>query len=490
MRDEAAILLQQASALRRAGRVEEAIAAYERLLKIAPDLPDSWYNLGWLQRRARRFEEALESYAEALRRGVSGAEEVHLNRAVILSDQLGRPEDAEAELKAALAIAPDYVPALLNLGNLAEDLGRKEEAHSAYERALSAEPDNMLALARLAGVSDPAGPDDPLIARLRQALGRTDLPAAARADLGFALARLLDAAGAYKDAFAAARAANAASREGFGPGFRGYDREAHERFVDRLVRAFPEPVEAKGSGPAAPLFICGMFRSGSTLAEQILAAHGGVTPGGELDLVPAIVEGALQPYPEAAADLDAGAAGRLRQIYCDGLKRLGLEDGLVTDKRPDNFLHIGLIKTLFPAARIVHTVRDPRDTLLSLYFLHLGPRMAYALDLEDAAHWYGQYRRLMGHWKALYGDDIFDLDYDALVREPRETISALLDFCGLEWDERCLAFHQAAAPVKTASVWQVRRPLYTGSSGRWRNYEGQVEPLLSALRRLDPEIPD
>src|SRR5690349_3806299 len=122
---ESAALLERASALRRAGRVEEAIAAYEALLKREPGLADSWYNLGWLQRQARLYEPALDSYAQALKRGVRDPQEVHLNRAVILSDHLFRPDEARAELEAALELKPDYLPALLNLGNLQEDAGNR-----------------------------------------------------------------------------------------------------------------------------------------------------------------------------------------------------------------------------------------------------------------------------------------------------------------------------------------------------------------------------
>jgi len=466
-------LLREASRLRTLGPVEEAIAAYERLLAAKPDLADSWYNLGWLQRKARRFEAALDSYARALDLGVRDSEEVRLNRAVILSDYLHRPADAAQELDAALEDNPDYVPALLNLGNLREDLGDRPGARAAYERALAVEPGNSLALARLAGVSHAAELDGTLAQRLKIAIAGAAPDE--QADLGFALAGLLDTAGRHEEAFDAARSANAASRTATGA---AYDRAGHERFAQRLIDSFAQ--RSSGAEPAPAIFVCGLFRSGSTLVEQILGAHSRVTAGGELDLVPALVA-RIDGYPEAVPAADARTLEDWRDFYRSGLPP---HDGtLLTDKRPDNFLHLGLIKTLFPDAKIVHTRRDPLDNLLSLYFLHLDPGMAYALDLADAAHWHGQYERLMAHWKSLYPNDIFDLDYDELVREPRPVIERLLAFLGLDWEDGLLDFHTGAAPVRTASVWQVRQPLHARSSGRWRNYREQLWPIAGLERR-------
>lgn len=480
MDQETAALLERADALRRAGRAEEAVAAYKQLLEREPDVPDSWYNLGWVQRQARQYEAALESYAEALRRDVSGPEEVHLNRAVILSDHLARPEAAEAELKAALERNPAYVPALLNLGNLYEDLGRREAAEQAYRQALEAAPDDALALSRLAGVTGPGSPAaEDIVVRIRRAL-ESVTSAGERADLGFALGRLLDGRGDYHQAFAVYQAANRASRESLGPNFRGYDCTAVEGFVGQLIAAFPGPVARTGS-PSPAIFIGGMFRSGSTLLEQILVSHSGVYSGGELDLVPALVA-RIPGYPEAAANPSEGEIAAWRRFYLDGLQPFAREGALVTDKRPDNFLHIGLIKTLFPDAKIVHTRRNRLDNLLSVYFLHLGPAMPYALDLADAAHWHAQYERLMAHWKVLYPDDIFDVTYDELVHEPRPIVEALLESLGLEWEDKVLDFHRRSGAVKTASVWQVREPLHARSTGRWRNYEKQLQRALAEER--------
>lgn len=471
-------LLSEASRLQAAGRVNEAIIAYERLLKAKPDLADSWYNLGFLQRRGRRFKDALESYGRALDLGISQPEEVHLNRAVIFSDHLFRPDDARRELEQALDRNPSYVPALLNLGNLREDLGDREGARAAYAQALDIEPGDILALARLAGVSHASDLDEGLAASLKAALARPGLSAPEQADLGFALAGLLNAAGRHDDAFAAVADANAASRLSAGAAAR-YDRESTERLIGRLIATFDAPL----SGDAAdtpPLFICGMFRSGSTLVEQILARHSQVSAGGELELIPALAA-RIRPYPEAVREADAATVAAWHQGYLDALPERPSGDRAVTDKRPDNFLHIGLIKTLFPTAKIIHTFRNPLDNLLSLYFVHLDPRMAYALDLDDAAHWYLQYRRLMAHWRRLYPADIIDVDYDALVSDPRAVIEALAEACGLPWQEALLDVHRGTEPVKTASVWQVRQPIHARSSGRWRDYARQMEGVRKQL---------
>lgn len=471
-------LMALASRLRAAGRADEAAQAYRRLLAVRPDLPDSWFNLALMERQSGRFAAALQAYDEALKRGVSGPEEAWLNRGVIHADDLGRPDLALADLEAALAIAPDWLPALLNLGNLHEDMGRREAAADAYARALAVAPGHPVALSRAAGLARLTGPDDPVIGELRAAVGRPGLHAGDRAELGFALGRALDQVGAYDEAFAAYAAANAASRAA-DPRGAPYDRAEHELFIDSLIAAFPEPAAPVAEADEGPVFICGLFRSGSTLVEQILAGHSRVTGGGELGLVPGLAR-AIAGYPRAMATAGPEALERLRGLYLDGLKTARPGADVVTDKRPDNFLHIGLIKAMFPKARIVHTVREPLDVILSNWFLHLDRSMAHALDLEDLAHWHGQYGRLMAHWKALY-PDILDLDYDAMVVEPRPAIERLLGYCGLDWEDGVLDFHKAAAPVRTASVWQVREPLYRRSSGRWRNYERHLAAVTAAL---------
>src|SRR5881398_1112059 len=294
------MLIREANALREAGRLAEAEAAYLRILGRWPSLPDCWFNLGVVQRRSGRFEAALASYQQALMRGISGAEEVHLNRAVIYSDCLRQSEAAERELREALRLNASYVPALLNLANLHEDRGQRDEARLFYERALTLEPWCFLALARLGSLQPADALDERLIARLREALARPEASAADRALLGFALGRALDAIGDYRGAFAAYQAANRDSRASALPAVVRYDRAAQEQVTEQLIAAAtPRPLAppgAQATGPR-PIFVCGMFRSGSTLTEQLIAGHPAVAAGGELDLLPRMIASELLPFP-------------------------------------------------------------------------------------------------------------------------------------------------------------------------------------------------
>ena len=483
-------LLEQARSHEHAGRITEAIRVYQRLLRQWPEGPNAWFNLALLQRRSGLPDAALASYQAALEHGVLQPEEVHLNRGVIYADDLRQSDAAERELATALHLNPRYVPALLNLGNLHEDRGRRADALAVYERLLAIEPAHAEALSRHAGLQVSPGPNEPVVARLRQALDNPAATPAERASLGFALGKLLDAAGAYDTAYQAYVLANEASRASAPSGIGHYDRRAHESLVDRLIAGFttahngaPTALEpgTDGADAAPPIFICGMFRSGSTLAEQVLAAHSKVVAGGEINALPELIHTQLEPYPQSLGQRSPQQLAAMASAYRRHLARIAPGTARVTDKRPENYLHIGLIKTLFPDAKIIHTTRSPLDNALSIYFLHLDPAMSYALDLGDIGHHYREYRRLMAHWRRLYGNDILDFDYDAFVAEPRPAVQRLLAFCGLGWEEACMNFHRVDNAVRTASVWQVRQPLYQSSSGRWRHYEAHLGTLRATL---------
>ena len=321
---DAHVLFREAVRLERAGRGAEAEAAYKRLLERWPDHSDSWYNLAVLQRHTGRFEAALASYEQALARGISRPEEVHVNRGVIFSDCLRREHEALKELRAALALNPRYVPALFNLANLMTDLGERDAAVAAYEQLLAVDPQCAEGLARYADLRRVASPADPLVGRLREAIARPGATAADKASLGFALGRALDGCAEYDQAFEAYTDANRHSRESAGPNAVLYDRRRQEALIDELIATFtPErgPYAAPGSA-ARPIFICGMFRSGSTLTEQVLAGHSKVSAGGELDVIPALVRTTLAPFPARMAQTSPSQLGELATRYLAALANL------------------------------------------------------------------------------------------------------------------------------------------------------------------------
>ncbi|MBS0417399.1 MAG: sulfotransferase [Proteobacteria bacterium] len=468
----------EAQALQRQGRVPEAIQAYQKALGERPDRADCWYNLGVLLRQQRQLPEALAAYQRALDYGISAPEEVHLNRAVIYSDYLRQDSAAEQELTQALQNNPNYIPALLNLANLHEDRGGRSEAGALYGRVLTLNPRCFEALARFANLQPAASADNRLIVEIEEAL-QAPAAAAEQASLLFALGRLRDGKGQYAAAFEAYTAANARSRASAAPGTATYNRKRQEDLVDQLILRYPAGavaaaggLEAAGTQPQ-PIFICGMFRSGSTLAEQLLARHPQLAAGGELDILPRLAA-------------TAAPASSLAATYRAQLRRMFPGAAYVTDKRPDNFLHIGFIKSLFPDAPIVHTSRDPLDNCLSIFFLHLDHSMAYALNLLDIGHYFRQYRRLMAHWQRCYPHDLFELNYDTFVHQPARQAARLFGFLGLDWDDRYLEPESRGRAVKTASVWQVREPIYTRSSGRAAHYRDQLGELRALLSDLLP----
>lgn len=492
---------EQARRLTDLGRHAEAAAAWRVWLAQAPQDADGWFELGWLLRRVGDPQAALAAYSEAIARGVRAPEEAHLNRAVILSDDLHRDADAQRELELALTSAPSFAPARLNLGKIHEDQGRHAEARACYGAIVdaatgTADEHAATALARLVELDGAGAGGDALFGRAtHMAAAPSRLSEVARAQLGYALGRAHEARGDHDAAFAAFDAANRWAARGAPR----YAPAVVEAQIDALVAAAHSlgGVERghDGGNMPGPVFICGMFRSGSTLVERVLAAHPAVVAGGELAWFPRLVAGPLAPYPVSLARVDDAMAERLAAAYRIHIAQLIPADRPAprwfTDKRPDNFLLLTLIKRLFPRARIIHTVRNPLDNGLSIWQQHLDPRVApHATDLAAIGHWYGQYRRLMRHQAACWPDDVLDFDYDGFVADPEPWLRRLLAFLDLPWEPACLDFHRRGGAVRTASYLQVRKPLYRDASGRWRAYGERLAPLRDALLAAGVTLPD
>ena len=287
-----------------------------------------------------------------------------------------------------------------------------------------------------------------------------------------------DARGEAETAFGHFARGNVLRREDLARLGRSFDGAAHEQFIDAVAGLFDGDFLAarRGFGDAStlPVFVVGMPRSGTTLVEQILASHPDVFGAGELDAL----GGFVPRFPEGVKELDAEAAADLARSHVERLSGLGGPALRVVDKTPLNFLYLGLISLLFPAARIVHCRRDARDVCLSCFAQNFVAGHGWSTDLADLATYFRQYGRLMAHWHDVLPLPVLDVDYEAVVADPGAESRRLVDFLDLPWDDACLRFHEARHVVRSASNWQVRRPVHGGSVGRWRAYERWLGPLL------------
>jgi hypothetical protein len=365
------------------------------------------------------------------------------------------------------------------------------EAEAAFRAALGLQPRSAQPHARLATLLRDKLPEADRAA-MEGLLADPGLDPGPRARLLFGLAHVLDARGEYDRAAGCLRQANALTLEGV-QGPRAYVPAEHARLVDGLLRAFDAGscagTAGLGSPTRRPVFIFGLPRSGTTLIEQVLASHPRVHGAGELRLgrqsfeaIPAVLgrRGRERPV-ECVADLDASS---LRRLAGRHLERLALHDGgradRVLDKMPDNYLYLGLLAAMFPAAAFIHCRRDLRDVAVSCWMTNFRT-IRWANDPGHIAGRFREYRRLMDHWRAVLPAAIHEVDYEETVTDLEAVARRLLEACGLEWDPACLEFHRTRRNVRTASLAQVRQPIYTTSLARWKHYEHTLAGLFEAL---------
>jgi hypothetical protein len=274
---------------------------------------------------------------------------------------------------------------------------------------------------------------------------------------------------------------------------REYDPAQHEQFVGNLLAAFGAEFFAGAAGGGwdsrRPVFVFGLPRSGTTLVEQVLASHSRVHGAGELPLArrsfEAMPAAAVRNEPPLACVPHLGAEAR-RRLAEQHLGWLHAHDGgraeRVVDKMPDNYLYLGLLAALFPGAVFVHCRRDLRDIAVSCWMTHFRS-IRWANDPAHIAARFAQYRRAMDHWRKVLPVRLVEVDYEETVSDLEGVARRLIGACGLEWEPACLDFHRTRRPVRTASLTQVRQPIYKRSAGRWKNYERELADLFDLLPR-------
>ncbi|MBV8062207.1 MAG: sulfotransferase [Nevskia sp.] len=468
------------------GQLDGAERCLRRAVAVAPDYAEGHYNLGLLAQQDQRLDQAVAAYREALR-----CEPRHARALNNLSDALLKLDQVEEAIdccRRALAIDPAYARAYHNLGRACAHQGRFEDALAALRQAIALAPEaergryyRTLAYTKL------FSPDDPDLAAMEQLASNMEaLPAESQTRLHFALGKAYGDLGRREGSFAHLAAGNLLQRR-----LAPYDEAGTLRQFERIRAAYTPALLAARAGAGhrtpVPVFIVGMPRSGSTLVEQILASHPQLHGSGECDDFQELarmmrVPGDLPLLPDAIATLPDGGLKWLGENYLARLRARAPQAARISDKNLVNFTHVGLIHLALPQATFIHTRRDPVDTCLSCYSHLFEGSHPYAYDLAELGRYWRAYDRLMAHWREVLPPGVMlELQYEELVEDLEGQARRLLAHCDLAWDAACLAFHQAQRPVHTASLRQVRQPIFRTSVRKWRAYGKLLQPLLDAL---------
>lgn len=467
------------------GDMINAEVCYRKALAL-PDAPtETFANLGLILQSKGELIEAVACYEKALT-GKPDSATFHQQMALGLQS-LGRYEEAIAHCDLALRFDPGSENALAGKADILQKQGQYRQSRDLLRPLVQSGRANANTILVFTEAEARVGEIDLAIGMLEAMLERDSASRNERQQAHASLGNLYDKCGSYDQAFANFKQSNSLKQGRFNP-------LKHEAYVSRLIATYtPELLAARAGGIGStdfPVFIVGMPRSGTSLVEQILASHPAVFGAGELDIIQKfthVLSTRYQPvnYPEcmnlAGFDVLEGLAGD----YLAQLRNLNPVASRITDKMPHNFLHLGLIQILFPGARVIHVGRAPLDTCLSCYFQEFSTSHSYAYDLTLLGEYYRQYERLMAHWRKVLGLPMLEVRYEDLVDDQEGISRRMIEFCGLEWDDRVLRFHETQRNVATPSFDQVRQPMYRKSLQRWKNYESHLGPLIAVLGKLE-----
>jgi tetratricopeptide (TPR) repeat protein len=507
--------------LQQRGQMEEAEHALKKAINQSPQYVEAHNNLASLYVAEKKDVEALRILGEALKFAPKNPQTLLITARIQM--RRNNHQAAEQATRAVLAEDPENADALTVLGQVLHETDRYEEAMEKLERAVKANPNNPEALNFYGVALKSVGRLDEARDYIIDALRRNDAMYGAYANLSDLVdfsegdgAELFDRMDAIfssarnpeADQFLALHFAYAKALDDRGEHERAlehyvtggkmkraqlsYDESETHGFFDKIRAVFPKEAfenrKFAGNDDDRPVFIVGMPRSGSTLVEQILASHPDLYGAGEVkylsyslgqlrDRFPS-----LPKYPDMMTKITPAQMDIVAKNYLRQLTATSGDATRVTDKLLTNYFFVGLINQLFPNARIIHTQRDPVDTCLSGFTKLFKDDMPHSYDLAELGRYYGKYRELMKHWDEVLPEGVLiTVQYEDVVADTEKEAKRLIEFLGLPWDEKCVDFHKSDRPVKTASVAQVRKPIYNTSVKRWKKYGDRLQPLVDAI---------
>ncbi|MBU3557625.1 sulfotransferase [Polynucleobacter sp. Ross1-W9] len=475
---------------RRIGRIEQSILCGKAASKLDPKNAEPQYNLGLAYNDAGDIPKAITAYRKAVK--LNPQHGFSWNNLGSALESQGNKKSALAAYEKAVALNAMHAEAQNNQGAIYSEMGRLDEARTSFNAAISANPGFVESHYNLSSLKT-YEVNDPHLSFLEKIYARrNELAIPARIRYSFAIGKALDDVGRYDQAFAAYEEGNRLQRT-----LLPVNEESADRLLESVMQVFNSKFfeERKNwvgevNQKRAPIFIVGMPRSGTTLLEQILSSHSSVYGAGELvDLNSAIYAATGQqdaePYANKILSLSEEQVRKIGEDYLSRVWKLSPKSKFITDKMPANFFYLGIIHLALPNAKVIHAMRDPMDSCFSCYSRLFNDTMEFAYDLDSLGKYYRRYITLMKHWhKVLPKNTILDLSYEELVTDTEKQARRILEFVGLPWDEKCLDFHKNERLVKTASVAQVRKPIYKTSVARWKHFKSYLQPLLEQVREF------
>lgn len=460
-------------------QIGKAVALVDKALSISPE------NVEYLAQKSKfhsllnQYESAIQAADKATKLGTENA--LALDTIGVVYTKLGEYEKALAPLKKAVEKQPKNSQFHFNLASVEQFLGNADAARKHYEAAIKAKPDFARAhwsLSELEKVSSEAV----RIEQLSKQLGKQNLRADDELYLCHALSRELEKAGEYSKAFDALERGKSRRSAQI-----SYSTESDKRLFEAMKQAFPLgniPEQAESNLGEGVVFVLGMPRSGTTLLERILDSHSQVTSLGELQDFGLAVRSTVESEDRVA--LNAEIIGKAAEVdsrligeaYSRTIAPKRPGSVYIIDKMPLNLLYVGFIIKALPKAKLICLRRNPMDTVLSNFRQLFAINFSYYnyhYDLIDTALYYSYFDDIMSHWKSLFGNKIFEIEYEQITREPEQSVRSALEYLELPWEAECLNFHRNKAAVATASSMQVREKLYSSAVDRWRKYEPQLQ---------------
>jgi tetratricopeptide (TPR) repeat protein len=470
----------------RVGRLMDSENLLRRAIELAPGFTAARANLATVLYQQNRSAEAIAELERIERDGAA-----HLGHASLKAAAFGRiggHEEALGLYRQLLDARPDEPKLWMSYGHILKTVGEQAQSIAAYRRAIGIRPtlgEAWWSLANLKTIRF----DDTDVAAMKAALGSADLTPDDRFHLHFALGKAFEDRKDFEASFAHYADGNRLRRKRL-----DYDPNVMTDHVDRSMALFTPDFFAERAGrgcPAPdPIFILGLPRAGSTLVEQILSSHPAIEGTAELPDIPAIArrldvrkrKGDESFYPECLADMSEGELKALGEEYLERARIQRFTDRpLFIDKLPNNWAHVGLIRTILPNARIIDARRHPLACGFSNFKQHYARGQKFSYDLSEFGHYYRDYVRLMRHFDQALPGYVHRVIHEQLVENPEAEVRRLLDFLDLPFDPACLAFYDNPRAVRTASSEQVRRPISRDGLEQWRAFEAWLDPLKDAL---------